>query len=1570
MSEKTTRWLIQAQAQTEDAEAGLRTIINLLKQQQEITQQATLSARTGAIQQVSAIDALTDSLKKQTTQVTQQKSLLGQVKSEYDALGRTVNGVTQILAGAFIVSEIKGYVAEVVKAKSAQDGFAVSLENMLKSKVKADEINAQLMAIAIKSPFEVEQVQDVTTKLVGMGVAVNEIIPYINMLGDISAVVGTGKLPLVAKALLDVKNKGVLMKQELNQFAENGVPLYDLLADSMGKTRDEVVKLAEAHTITFKDVEKALQKATSEGGRYYGQMAAQSQMLAGQVANLSDRYKLAQAGIGDFFENELKGGIVTMQNLIHETIGSQAAIARLMDIVKAASSAYVTYRVALLTLNSAKKAAAAETVALGAAEAGATVSTFSLTGAWNSLKVAFATNPIGIVLAGIGALISAFYTYKALTADVTEEQNYQSDALRKSYKEFEIATKAVMQHAQGTAEYKAGVDALIAKWPEYFAGLNKEAINNNVLNGVLMNVNESFQERIRLANLAYKADNLTQKAIALDREQLEIITQLRKEYEGISKANVNDEAFLNAIKNQQGVFEKIGNFLPGVLTGGLVQSDIFQAGDIISAKKQIEKELIKIKADSEKEQQIITARSLDQQMQLLVQQLNNKEITQKEFNDKVKALKGEEVKTYAAAEDEKTKKGKQSTELRLENLQKELKAQQQTLGTKMQLLDVEEKLDIERATRQIKNKKDEAERILSIQKEYDAKRKKLLEDSIDYEMVDLKKVQETADKEFKIRNTLAEDIVDLTLYVSGLIEKEEEQKAERIAELGREILETQKELNRATVALGELEAVENAKFWQNKAKVVAKYYLDVNQKAAESAKKQQELAQAEYDHLLEVFGPDNELTKKALVNLNKAKIASTEATAEVKKSLLEIANITKDDLIKAAQSAMQVVEMLAQNYLDSTKAASDGLKTVAGIIDSQIDQNRAALKEQLKDTSLSYEERVALLDKSIEKERGLLERKGSMLLLAQQLDDAGARTASVMNMVKQGLDTVVAFAKGDFAGGIIGVLELVNSAFNHAAMLQEQRNLIAVSKEKMKVQQSIQLIEYEMEMRGELHQQRIKEINDEEAAFREGKQKEISAAQDAFDIQRDALIAERDEKVRLLNEQLDAINDFYDAEIARAKEAFAIKQGLDEQAAEDSKALLEASTQFRNETLDAWEAREVARLEAERDRNLARAKSDDDYRQIAEFYAAEIADVHKTKQDAMLDKSLAVKLGMEELSNQLKDTTIQNKQDEDAEIKRLEDEKEAKSKEVQAAILKANQDTTNAITGLENGLKDTITNLQNSIKQNAIDMERQRIAENANYKNFAMQAQQELAAENRKLAVLEIKMEVIKLRAQLQKLFANKDAILAAIGEMMNLIREIESTPIEAPPVVPDAPVRGATRNDNDGTVNQGSDDGRGSNSNQGSSGGRPKFHGDTWLKRENGEPYGVDTIPIMAHVGERIMQSYINARLGPDVSNEELADGYLNYQKLKDQVPDLSKLHVNGLGKLNIPVHTLNIPAAPTQTAHDLAYQELRREISGLKKALTDKRFLNVNIDRSRMTIEEFTGQHTDTYRTNLFYH
>ena len=492
MADKRTRWIIEASSNIPDINTQLEKLIQLQRTQNELTQQNTTSTALAIQRQREQIESLAAAQTKANNSTAQggkqQSDMIGGLRKEYDLLSKTLSGIVNLAAGAWAVGQLKTYVMEVISAKSAQDGFVASMEKMLGSRLKAEELNSQLMAIASKSPFSITQIQDVTKQLQGMGVETSKLIPYITALGDIGAIVGTGKLPLLAKAMTDVQNKGILMGGEIRQFTENGIPLFDLLAKSMEKPREEVVKLANAHKISFAEVEKAILQSTQKGGLYYGQMAAQAGQLGGQVSNLGDKYTMAMAKIGDFFEKGIRGGIKATGELIQATIGSENAIERTITSVKAALAMWISYRTAVISVEAAKRANNATTLSgLAAMEAqkvatvGLTLGTTSLSAAFNGLKVAFMANPFGFVATAITSLIGLFYTYKAATVEVSDAQSVEAEALRKTNQEVENAITRVKGLTVGTVERKKATEELLAKYPELFHNLKTESLSNATL---------------------------------------------------------------------------------------------------------------------------------------------------------------------------------------------------------------------------------------------------------------------------------------------------------------------------------------------------------------------------------------------------------------------------------------------------------------------------------------------------------------------------------------------------------------------------------------------------------------------------------------------------------------------------------------------------------------------------------------------------------------------------------------------------------------------------------------------------------------------------------------------------------------------------------------------------------------------------------------------------------------------------------------------------------------------------------------------------------------------------------
>ena len=183
----------------------------------------------------------------------------------------------------------------------------------------------QIIELGRKTPFTTRQVVDVSKKLLAFGFTVRELIPTVKVLGDITAAVGRDKLPFIAKALADVKNKGKLAGQEFLQFANAGVPLIELISKSTGKSIKEVAALREASKITYKEVADALRVATEEGGKFANMMDRQNKTASGQWSEAMDNVEITLRKMGesvvDFLLPALEMFNKEMDEAFAETVG-------------------------------------------------------------------------------------------------------------------------------------------------------------------------------------------------------------------------------------------------------------------------------------------------------------------------------------------------------------------------------------------------------------------------------------------------------------------------------------------------------------------------------------------------------------------------------------------------------------------------------------------------------------------------------------------------------------------------------------------------------------------------------------------------------------------------------------------------------------------------------------------------------------------------------------------------------------------------------------------------------------------------------------------------------------------------------------------------------------------------------------------------------------------------------------------------------------------------------------------------------------------------------------------------
>jgi len=328
---------------------------------------------------------------------------------------------------------------------------SLQLEVFTGSAEAAKQTLDQFNKIADATPFENYEVESVGKKLLAFGIGLGEVEAKILEVGNASA--QSGK-PLEELGVLYGKAKvaGTLFAEDINQFIEAGVPIIEALAKQMGTTADQVKKLGSEGKITFPVFEAAFSSLYGTGGKFGGMMdklATSSEGLmstmrgdfnkamreAGQqilplvVESMKKLLPLAKAAVGifgDVAKSALQMGLFLADNSAILIAGAGAYLAY--------SSAAISARVATLAASAATAISTAYTTAAIGVQAAYITVTNALTGtitlataAQRIMNLVMASNPLGLVIVGVTALVAAYVALSGSTKELTKEQAYHAD---------------------------------------------------------------------------------------------------------------------------------------------------------------------------------------------------------------------------------------------------------------------------------------------------------------------------------------------------------------------------------------------------------------------------------------------------------------------------------------------------------------------------------------------------------------------------------------------------------------------------------------------------------------------------------------------------------------------------------------------------------------------------------------------------------------------------------------------------------------------------------------------------------------------------------------------------------------------------------------------------------------------------------------------------------------------------------------------------------------------------------------------------------------------------------------
>jgi tape measure domain-containing protein len=277
---------------------------------------------------------------------------------------------------AVVTGALQGGAAMIKMAMDLQQ-TQTAFEQLTGSAMTAKALIGSLQTMAVATPFNSSELMKNAEALLVSGAAAENIVPTLNVLGDVSRG-NKDKLDELTKTFIQVQADGKLTSSTMGELVKAG---FDPLKEIAQTTGISMAKLQEdlmAGKISADQLTNSLISATEPGGQFFGAMQAQSETAGGKWQEFNDRMQMASSSIG----NSL---MPMATNFINNALLPFAA-----GLERAAT---------WLSKNSALVEGL--TVFIGAALIGYKLWAI----AQGVVNLAMSLNPIGLVIAGIAALI-------------------------------------------------------------------------------------------------------------------------------------------------------------------------------------------------------------------------------------------------------------------------------------------------------------------------------------------------------------------------------------------------------------------------------------------------------------------------------------------------------------------------------------------------------------------------------------------------------------------------------------------------------------------------------------------------------------------------------------------------------------------------------------------------------------------------------------------------------------------------------------------------------------------------------------------------------------------------------------------------------------------------------------------------------------------------------------------------------------------------------------------------------------------------------------------------------------
>lgn len=223
-------------------------------------------------------------------------------------IGRLGGGIRGLIGPMAAVAGISGGLAGIGKAIGGAaeiENLGIAFEVMTGSAEKGKRLLEDIRTLGASTPYEFPGLAKGGQTLLNFGIAAEEVIPTLSMLGDIAAG-DEQKLGSLALVFGQISSTGRLMGGDLLQLINAGFNPLQVISERTGESMASLKDRMEAGAISLEEVKGAFVAATSEGGAFFGMMEKQSGTNTGLLSTLKDEINSVFITLGTPINDALK----------------------------------------------------------------------------------------------------------------------------------------------------------------------------------------------------------------------------------------------------------------------------------------------------------------------------------------------------------------------------------------------------------------------------------------------------------------------------------------------------------------------------------------------------------------------------------------------------------------------------------------------------------------------------------------------------------------------------------------------------------------------------------------------------------------------------------------------------------------------------------------------------------------------------------------------------------------------------------------------------------------------------------------------------------------------------------------------------------------------------------------------------------------------------------------------------------------------------------------------------------------------------------------------------------------